>query len=206
MRTVITGWPKTGKTTLANSLDVEVKHTDDLIDKMEWSEASQYVADSWFADSTFCVEGVAAVRALRKWLAQHPDGKPCDKVVWMDEPKVAMTKGQETMAKGCSKVWHEIERELIMRGVKVLSENAFRMTHGTRAALTGSLEPIQVDAPPCSHCGTIMLRRTTDAPNKYRCLNCVTCVNCDGLIDEDDETGNGGHEEWCPEATGEVIR
>ena len=78
-RVVIAGGPRTGKTTHANKLGAEsgarVRHTDDLIGRLEWSAASQEVSQ-WFDEpGPWIVEGVAVPRAVRKWLAAHPSKK-----------------------------------------------------------------------------------------------------------------------------------
>ena len=126
-RIVIAGGPRTGKTTKANEMaeasKVTVKHTDDLIGEHEWSEASQKVADFFAEPGPWIVEGVATVRALRKWLKQNPEGKPCDKVIKMITPLVPLTPGQITMEKGCATVFNEIEAELRARGVDVVKEH-----------------------------------------------------------------------------------
>lgn len=124
-RLVIAGVPKAGKTRLATGLwqanpEVLPKHTDDLIGRLEWSEASAEVARHWFgAPSPWIIEGVAAPRALRKWLEAHA-GKPCDAVVWMDTPFETLSGRQDGMAKGCRTVWQEIEMKLRSRGVEIL--------------------------------------------------------------------------------------
>lgn len=122
-RLVITGVPRAGKTTLARDLAVgfEPRHTDDLISaSVGWSEVSEIVASRWFPlPGPYVIEGVAAVRALRKWLASHPEGMPCDRVIWLDTPLLPLTRGQEIMAKGCRTVWREVEPELLARGVHV---------------------------------------------------------------------------------------
>ena len=119
MRVVSTGGPRTGKTTLANTYDVEVRHADDLIGECEWSEVSERVAVWFDRPGPWVVEGVAAVRALRKWLARCPDGRPCDLVVWLDVPRVDTTSGQDAMGKGCATIWADVEAELIARGVQL---------------------------------------------------------------------------------------
>lgn len=118
-RIVILGGPKTGKTTLADRMLADatrgpgghgggptVFHTDDLI-SMGWSEASQYIADRWLNDQgDWIIEGVAAVRALRKWRDQHPGERPpVDRVIRLTTPHVELSKGQAAMAKGEETVW-----------------------------------------------------------------------------------------------------
>lgn len=122
-RLVICGVPKAGKTTAANRIHPQaagiVRHTDDLI-PLGWSRVSEIVAQQWFAmPGPWVVEGVAAVRALRKWLRVHPEGWPCDRVVWMNTPRESLTPGQETMAKGARTVWWEVASELEGRGIPV---------------------------------------------------------------------------------------
>lgn len=138
---VVTGIPRAGKTTFANAMGGEgaadVLHTDDLIGvqldagPLDWSGVSAYVAERWLAGGPLVeslgrlelralfVEGVAAVRALRKWLAAHPEGKPCDRVLWFGTPVVALTPGQASLAKGCRTVWAEVEPLLRARGVAI---------------------------------------------------------------------------------------
>jgi hypothetical protein len=123
-RVVIAGGPRVGKTTLAASLAAEkgielVQNTDQLVGVLEWSEASAEVA-TWFdKPGPWIVEGVATVRALRKWFAAHDEGTPCDLVIWLDQPREELSKGQAAMAKGCAKILAEIVGELVKRGVRL---------------------------------------------------------------------------------------
>jgi len=127
VRLLIAGVPRSGKTTLAAlradeasraGAPLEVRHTDDLIGRFDWSGASAEVA-TWFGRSgDWIVEGVAVGRALRKWFAARQDA-PCDVVVWMPRPRFALSSGQLTMAKGCLTVWAEVEPELRRRGVAI---------------------------------------------------------------------------------------
>lgn len=117
-RVVIAGSPRAGKTTLSNTFKGTVLHTDDLIGRYEWSAASEEVA-RWFDRPYDVIEGVAAVRALRKWLDSHPVGRPCDQLIWLTRPFVALTPGQATMAKGCDSVFQEIRQELHRRSVRI---------------------------------------------------------------------------------------
>jgi hypothetical protein len=123
VRIVIAGGPKTGKTTLAGRLAVELgctpRHTDSLIPTHAWSDASLAVA-SWFdAPGPWIAEGVAAPRALRKWLAANTGGRPADRVVRLGQPHVPWSTGQGAMAKGCARIWGEILPELKRRGVDI---------------------------------------------------------------------------------------
>lgn len=132
-RLVIAGGPRVGKTTHALRLfdarqeadmqagkPIRVFHTDEVI-HLGWSEASD-AASLWFdEEGPWIVEGVAAPRALRKWLRRHPTSKPCDAVLWMGlrafEP---LTQGQVTMGRGALTVWQSIAPELRARGVQIV--------------------------------------------------------------------------------------
>jgi adenylate kinase family enzyme len=122
MRILIAGIPRSGKTTLATTLEREHKlrvfHTDSLI-PLGWSEASD-VASGWIEQpAPWIIEGVAVVRALRKWLAKN-SGKPADVVHWLDQERVPLSDGQTSMAIGCRSVWREVLPELLGRRVKVV--------------------------------------------------------------------------------------
>lgn len=117
-RIAIVGGPKTGKTTLANQLDVCALHTDDVA-HLGWSEASE-AASLWFdVPGPKVVEGVAVARALRKWLSRTEVGRPCDVLIVLSHPFVELTVGQVSMGKGIVTVLKEIEAELVRRGVRI---------------------------------------------------------------------------------------
>lgn len=122
-RVLIAGGPRTGKTTLALSLGsargISVRHTDDLIVSHGWSEASLEVS-RWFDEpGPWIIEGVAVVRALRKWLERNPERErtPGDVLHWLGTPKTARTSGQTTMARGCETVLGGIRHQLEHIGV-----------------------------------------------------------------------------------------
>jgi hypothetical protein len=99
------------------------RHTDDLIGVLDWSGCSHRIAFDWFAQpGPWIIEGVAVGRALRKWLAANPEGKPCDEVILLWSPRVTLTPKQAVMAKGCTKVWLEIAGRIKARGVKISTE------------------------------------------------------------------------------------
>lgn len=126
-RILITGGPKTGKTTLALSMALKsrgggrVRSTDSLIATMDWSAASAEVS-TWLDDpGPWIIEGVAVPRALRKWLASHPDpaNKPADQIIVMATARRPLSPGQVAMGKGVDTVWREVEPQLVARGVLV---------------------------------------------------------------------------------------
>lgn len=109
LRLLVTGWPRTGKTTLADKLGLPVHHTDDLKD-LGWSEASEAVSKFLDEPGPWCIEGVAVPRALRKWLARNPDAPlPFDRLVVLGvEPYAELLKGQVSMGKGVLTVLEEV--------------------------------------------------------------------------------------------------
>lgn len=123
-RILIAGGPRTGKTTLAAKLAeadpaIVVRHTDDLINTHSWSAASSEVATWIDAPDPWIIEGVAAVRALRKWLHAHPDEKPCDAIYFGIAPKVDLSPGQLAMLRACATMWWQIKAYVMDRGIAV---------------------------------------------------------------------------------------
>jgi adenylate kinase family enzyme len=124
-RTIILGSPKAGKTTLAKELLLTAApgtflwHLDTLIASHAWSEQSEVACAYLDSPVPWIVEGCAAGRALRKWLARHPTGKPCDTILRLTEPRIELSKGQETLRKGERTIWLEIAPELTARGVEI---------------------------------------------------------------------------------------
>jgi len=122
MKIAIIGAPRAGKTTLAAKLaaelGVQVRHSDDLIGTLDWSAASEHIATVWLPEpGPWIIEGVAVVRALRKWLDAHPTGLPCDKIIVLETPRVALTSRQAGMAKACATILDGIRGPLLERGV-----------------------------------------------------------------------------------------
>ena len=124
MRLVIGGGPRTGKTTLSMTCphDVWVFHTDSLIAHWDWSASSEKVAALFDREGEWVIEGVATVRALRKWLKNNAEGTPCDRMIWCGEPFLKRNKGQESMAKGCETIWAAVCPLLAKRGVEIITQ------------------------------------------------------------------------------------
>jgi len=118
MRVVIGGVPRAGKTRLSGYYSGTVLHTDDLIGRLDWSAASEEVSRWMERPGTWCIEGVAAIRGIRKFLERN-HGKPCDQLIWLARPFVSLTIGQSTMAQGCQTVFDGVADSLRARGVKV---------------------------------------------------------------------------------------
>lgn len=124
VRVVIVGGPRCGKTTLADKYGqlhagLPVYHSDDF-KQLEWSRASDVLCHMMESMSgRWLFEGVAMVRALRKWLAKNPQGRPCEVVMCLWRPFEGLSPGQASMAKGVRTVFDEIRPELVRRGVKI---------------------------------------------------------------------------------------
>lgn len=116
---IITGVPRSGKSTLAGDAAV---HSDDFyaqgLTKSEQSEASKKA----LAQSPEVAEGVMMLYGMRRWLKENPRGKPAEEVVFLSEPKVPLSPGQQKMADQMKKAWQDIAPELRKRGVNVRTE------------------------------------------------------------------------------------
>lgn len=118
----IAGVPRAGKTTRGKSIALgigELRSTDALMEIGDWSKESEVAAQMFNEDASFVMEGMVVPRALRKWLAANPEGRPVDEVIWMGKPQVETSKGQNAMGKGAETVMREILPELRKRGVNV---------------------------------------------------------------------------------------
>ena len=118
---IVCGGPLTGKTTIAKKIaeqhNYTLLQTDDLMD-MEWSAASE-AASHWFdRDENLVIEGVAAVRALRKWLNRNERKKMDAIVLLLTKPMDKQSNGQASMSTAIGTIWSEVEDELRIRRIK----------------------------------------------------------------------------------------
>ena len=124
---VIVGGPKSGKSTLAGMVsDRQTWCTDDLLEdgKTTFAQAPTAVkAKAADMGKRYVIEGVHTARALRS-------GLTADCVVQMNGPKVPLSDGQATMAKGVAKVFDDWRAA--NPGAKVVREPA---TTGDRARI-----------------------------------------------------------------------
>ena len=115
MRVLITGGPKTGKTTLSCEFrSCPVYHADGLIGR-GWSAQSDEIVRWLDQPGPWVIEGVAVVRGLRKWLRSHPEGLPFDDLIYLTEPVIALTDGQRSMTKATKTIWDEIHPTIVAR-------------------------------------------------------------------------------------------
>jgi adenylate kinase family enzyme len=119
VRIAIIGSPRAGKTTLAEqlgrTLGCAILHTDDLA-PLGWSAASAEVARVLHSAGDIIIEGVAAVRGLRKALAAC-SCRPCERCIILEQPRLPLSSHQLAMARGCITILREIEPELRQRNV-----------------------------------------------------------------------------------------
>lgn len=121
---LVTGGPKTGKTTMCAKLARELflKHvcTDPqrlcpagvigTPDALSWSETSEHVARKLLGNPELLIEGVAVPRALKKW---HTEDLPCDLLVVLTNPfGGARTAKQIEMEEQLEAVVHELTPRL----------------------------------------------------------------------------------------------
>jgi hypothetical protein len=81
---------------------------------------SQTVSDWFDVPGRWVVEGVATVRAIRKWLAAHPDEPVPFAIIVLSAPAQQRSAGQAAMAAGVTTIWNEIAPELEARGATVV--------------------------------------------------------------------------------------
>lgn len=124
-RIVIVGGPRTGKTTLAAKLAHDLGCSPlctDSVMHLGWSESSAEVATWFLQPGPWVIDGVAAVRALRKWFRLAPTLAPCDSVIYLQQPRVPQTPRQEGTAKGCATIWRDVHPLLRATGVVIQGE------------------------------------------------------------------------------------
>lgn len=139
-RIIICGGPRTGKTTLASELAVArgvpstAIHSTDLI-AGQWSEVSDAAAKLISARGPWIIEGVAAFRALRKWMDLDPGAALTGvKIVYLKTLGVKLNKGQLAMAKGVGTVWSEIQMRVVTRGGDAATFYEFTTAEGVLKA------------------------------------------------------------------------
>jgi len=103
MRILITGHPRSGKSTLAGLLhkttDIPVRATDVLIPTHEWSQQSEVVSEWFTTPGPWIIEGVTVARALRKYHHHYPRRTvPCDLLITLRRPTAGLLPGQISMS------------------------------------------------------------------------------------------------------------
>ena len=120
MRVAIAGWPRAGKSTLAERLGQEhgwpVYHADDTIPLGRGPDAEE-VARWLDRPGPWVVEGVAVARGLRAYRDRNP-GKspPIDRAILMLEARpefLPLLKGRLMLGKAHDTVWAQISPWLV---------------------------------------------------------------------------------------------
>ncbi len=112
---MLAGYPKTGKTTLADELGRrygwKVYHTDDVIDLGQGADS--LAVTEWFnSPGDWVVEGVIAPRAIRKWLALNPKQRfPAEAVAFLKQ-HITHWENKGTFTKGLDTVWAEVRQHV----------------------------------------------------------------------------------------------
>lgn len=122
-RILIGGGPRTGKTYLARRLGMTTGHrvmrTEAILARgATFAQLGGWVSE-WMAQPGPCIiEGLAVPRGIRHWLRNHTEPVPFDKVYWLGtNPRITLTKGQESTAKACATVWAQCVAALQQQGI-----------------------------------------------------------------------------------------
>lgn len=129
-RIVIVGGPKRGKSTMARAFrdehiptfctdprSLEQEPEDGITylpEGLDWSGGSQFVADHWLGQpGPWCIEGIASVRALRKFIAGAEDPAAALQgieiiLLPVAHPDAEITPKQESTAKAVMTIWRGI--------------------------------------------------------------------------------------------------
>lgn len=134
MRILITGAPRTGKTTYASRIASELNLGHLCTDPQSycpegvvgteealgWSERSQWIADNWLNKDNVVIEGVAIPRALRKL-----NNVEYDKLIILIQPFQELTPKQAAMGKSVHDVIKELGLWDDQRTIKIYSSMDF---------------------------------------------------------------------------------
>jgi hypothetical protein len=126
MKIIVIGPPKSGKSSYAKVLrnlhGVPTYCTDPLYTvkdpepdvtyapDLDWSDCSEYVARNWLSlPGPWCIEGVGAVRALRKYLTMNKPETLKGVRVRLLRPPADSDYKYSCMAKSITTIWRQIE-------------------------------------------------------------------------------------------------
>jgi len=122
---LISGFPKTGKSIFANELsnqykNIQILHTDDLIENHNWKDSSDIVSN-WILENEYIIEGVTVIRGLRKLITSYPHKRFDDiTLYYLTKPKIELNTKQFAMAKGIQTIFMSIHGLLKERGLNII--------------------------------------------------------------------------------------
>lgn len=107
---VVVGFPKTGKTSISKKIfnNREIVHTDDFIDKCNWSLAPKVIIESVADKEIFIIEGIQGFRVLRKGNRENIFKADC--VIFL-KPKFLSLPEHISMRKTLTKIWEDFLKE-----------------------------------------------------------------------------------------------
>ena len=118
-RVIITGHPMTGKSTNATKFNLPVFCTDPkskvrepqpnvtyMPEGLTWTEQSDYAIQNWMNGQKWCIEGVGAVRLLRKWASLYPGVMPADQIYFLHNSNPQDK--HLSMTKAVNSIWGQI--------------------------------------------------------------------------------------------------
>lgn len=128
-RILITGGPRTGKTTLAAQLSKQkeistILATDGLIGFKDFHLQTLLVASWLDQPAPWIIEGCQAAHALQHWLSHHPDpaSTPCDVLYWLQQPFTSLNPKQQKFKDQIDRLLSPSATILQLRGVTVTTK------------------------------------------------------------------------------------
>jgi len=144
MKIAICGGPLSGKSLLAKLLDIPQRQTDDWWKAGKTFNENIIATRDWLGleETTCAVSGVTVVYALRLWMAENPEGKPCDVAVFLHRHTEDLSPRQRGMTIGMTRAWDKTKWDLTLRGVRIVEANTM-----SKEAWFRHLEDIDAEHP-----------------------------------------------------------
>ena len=121
-RVLISGVPRSGKTTLSKLLAGKQAtfHTDTLMGGDTFEKQGHLVASLLEDNNYYIYEGCMVVRGVREWFNVHIDEAPCEVFIWLEEPRTALNSSQQKVLRNIKPVFDSVIDELQNTGVVIL--------------------------------------------------------------------------------------
>ena len=124
-RILISGAPRSGKTTLANvlgSLGLSVFHTDELMGNNTYQRQAHLIASALEDNEYDVYEGCMVAPAILEWRELHIDEKPCELYITLPNPVILLEPNQRKFNIYLHPKLESAEDWLNQLGVLVLGE------------------------------------------------------------------------------------